>query len=471
MGLTLRTGLRTRITVSLVAIALLTAMATAIVVTLSARAFMLQTQQEAYFDDFRDASSSLSSRLTSHPDVLELQGQTGLISTPNRAINLHTGESAGSLRPEQIPSSVHQLVEDGEGPIAYLRTTVDDKPVFIVGQWLGRDGPGDPASDPIGFFVSYPLDDEYEQVNRLLLLALGAGLASGAVAALIGLLLGRAIGRPLRSLAVEAARIGEGRSAEVVRSGDVEIAAIGEALHRSSARLDATIEELRLKEADSRRLVADVSHELRTPLASMIAVGEVLEDEDSPEADRRRAAAILMRSTRHIARLATDILEMSRLDAGASTPLPEDVELTALLRTLVRDRDWSASVELCAPETLIVSTDRARITLIAVNLISNAMRHGAAPVIVGLSVADDTVVLTVTDHGIGVDPLHESRIFERFYKAAPDRARSESSGLGLAIAHENALLLGGSLTYRREVDRTVFDLRLPLHDGAGQAPA
>jgi two-component system, OmpR family, sensor histidine kinase MtrB len=136
------------------------------------------------------------------------------------------------------------------------------------------------------------------------------------------------------------------------------------------------------------------------------------------------------------------------------------------IRATLRARGWSDWVDADLPDGVVARLDPRRLDVIIANLVSNALRHGAAPVTVCARVRPDGLDIEVADRGPGLAPDVLPHVFDRFYKADTARARSEGSGLGLAIARENARLHGGDLTAaNRDPDGAVFTLHLPRPGG------
>jgi two-component system sensor histidine kinase MtrB len=228
--------------------------------------------------------------------------------------------------------------------------------------------------------------------------------------------------------------------------------------------------ELRAQEERARRFVADVSHELRTPLAAMTMMATVLdEDADQLPPDAARAARTVSAETARLAQLVEDLMEISRFDSGAATLNLDEIDLGHTIRATLALRGWQDEVHTELPDGVRLVADRRRLDVVVANLVGNALRHGAPPVTVVLredAAADGggsgVVFVEVTDHGPGLPPEVVGRVFDRFYKADSARTRSEGSGLGTAIALENARLHGGTLTAaNRPGGGALFTLRLP----------
>jgi two-component system sensor histidine kinase MtrB len=219
--------------------------------------------------------------------------------------------------------------------------------------------------------------------------------------------------------------------------------------------LETKIEALSAAEARERRFTADVAHELRTPLTGLVGEASLLSEHlDQMPAESRRPAELLISDIGRLRTLVEELMEISRLDAGAESVQLERVDLAALTRAVLRSRGWDERVQLSGEA--VVTSDPRRLERILANLIGNALDHGGDGVAV--SVAADSV--EVADHGPGIAPEHLPHLFDRFYKADPARS-GRGSGLGLAIAQENARLLGGKIEVESEPGQgSWFTLRL-----------
>jgi two-component system sensor histidine kinase MtrB len=173
----------------------------------------------------------------------------------------------------------------------------------------------------------------------------------------------------------------------------------------------------------------------------------------------RRPAELLIEDVGRLRRLVEDLMEISRLDAGAEAVQPEAVDLAAAVAAVVRARGWDGRVRLDAEKT-IVTTDPRRLERIVANLVGNGLEHGGDEVAVRVGRDGEHAFVEVADQGPGIPAEHLPHLFERFYKADPARS-SPGSGLGLAIAQENARLLGGTIEVHSEPGKgTRFTLRL-----------
>ncbi|WP_051471902.1 sensor histidine kinase [Patulibacter minatonensis] len=283
--------------------------------------------------------------------------------------------------------------------------------------------------------------------------ALGVRLRLAALTGLVVSLLAvqvvaRGTTSPLRELARAAGRIAGGeRGVRVVVHGRDEVARLGDAFNTMAAELEET-DRIR------RDLVADAAHELRTPVAALRAALENAADGVQP-ADPEELLGQVVR----LGDLADVLLDLSRLDAGASTLERRRVTLADLV-----------DVPVDAPEGLLVDADPDRLRQVLGNLLQNAERHapGATVVVRARATPTGGVRIEVEDDGPGLDAGDALRVFERF--ARSDRSRTTpGSGLGLAISRSIVELHGGTIRAEAVVPHGCrMVVELPAGGGPGK---
>jgi two-component system sensor histidine kinase MtrB len=233
-----------------------------------------------------------------------------------------------------------------------------------------------------------------------------------------------------------------------------------------------TLEEL---SAVQQRFVSDVSHELRTPLTTVRMASEVLyEARDDFDPVAARSAELLQNELDRFELLLTDLLEISRFDAGAAVLNLEEVDLRDLVRRVVdanaRLAETNhAAITVRASGDARAEVDARRIERILRNLLVNAIEHSEGHPIDILVEGDDVAVaVAVRDHGVGFEASQARQVFHRFWRGDTARARTVGgTGLGLAIAMEDANLHGGWLTaWGRPAMGAQFRLTLPKRVGA-----
>ena len=211
---------------------------------------------------------------------------------------------------------------------------------------------------------------------------------------------------------------------------------------------------VRRLEAVRRDFVANVSHELKTPLTVVRGFAETLADEELPAPQRRQFAAAIHANARRMQRIVDDLLDLSRIESGGWRPEPLEVSVrTAALGALgaARDAAESRGIDLeIAPEVdaPTLYADSTALYQVLSNLVENAVRHTLAGRVL-VTTRRDTggVWLEVRDTGIGIGPEHLPRIFERFYRPDPGRARSDGgTGLGLAVVKHLVEAHGGTVS-------------------------
>lgn len=289
--------------------------------------------------------------------------------------------------------------------------------------------------------------------NSLIVVGVIAGLG-GIV--LMSLLANRML-RPLSRLHQAAGHFGRGElDTRVPVGGPSELRGLAVAFNTMAADLERSA-------ADRRNMTADVAHELRTPLSNIQGYLEAIRDGVLPADDA--TIAVLHQQSTHLSQLVDDLALLARAEAGALTLDLQNIPLTPILREAAaafQPRAAATGVNLTleiAPELGNALADATRLSQILANLIDNAITHTPAngtititgqPSPAGLP-AQDAIAIAVADTGAGMAADELDRVFDRFYRTDPSRARATGgSGLGLTIARQLAVAQGGALTAASE---------------------
>jgi two-component system OmpR family sensor kinase len=300
------------------------------------------------------------------------------------------------------------------------------------------------------------VEDNVAVVRRRILVA-GALALIGAL--LAGYWVAKALSRRVKRLEVAAGRVARGDFAArfPVDSPD-ELGQLALALDRMQRQL-AELDSAR------KRFIATASHELRTPIFSLGGFLELLADEDLDEETRRSFVQEIREQVDRLGKLATDLLDLSRLEAGSLELRPEPTDVAAICRTVAGEfapaaAQRSSELRLDLPSGPLEATcDPERLAQIMRILIDNALRHTPDRTNVVVSAARNGagVRVAVADAGPGIKRAELDRVFEPFYTSDDQRG----SGLGLAIARELAERMRGRLGAASVPGRTTFSLELP----------
>jgi two-component system, OmpR family, sensor histidine kinase MtrB len=452
-------GVRGRLTITLVALVVLTA----VVLGVGSYLFVDYTLRQRLLDDARaaagfDLSVLAPSEIASAASRDEVD-TSGLLDTirlqgVDVIVDVGDGDPATAAFVGRLSPALADAVSAGQ--LGFQWTQLGSQPVLVVG---GRM----PPSGPTFYFVHDATTLE-GTLTQLRLALSGGALVLALLALLAARLVARGVLAPVEAASRAAERIERGDlTARVPVTSHDEFGAWAERFNRMAATLDETFARLRASQAQNRRFVADVSHELRTPVAALVAEASILRDhlDHLPEGSRR-AGELLVADVGRLRILVDELMELSRFDAAAEQVRSEPIDLGRLVRAIVANRLPDARLEL-PDEPIILATEPQRVERILGNLLDNAREHApGAPVEVSLRARPDTAVLRVADRGPGVADDRLARIFDRFFKADASR-HGGSSGLGLAIAFEHATLLGGTLTAdNRPGGGLEFTLALPV---------
>ena len=226
--------------------------------------------------------------------------------------------------------------------------------------------------------------------------------------------------------------------------------------------------------------IAQVTHELRTPLTNIRAYTETLSSGmfEDPKVITE-CYNVITKETRRLSRLVEDILSVSQLEVGSIELHVDSVDLKALLSDGVRDvrglaDEKNIDIQLVLPAKLEpIRADRDKLSVVINNLLGNAIKYTPANgnVVVGCQVAAETVVLTVKDNGIGIDPAEHGKVFEKFQRGSNPEVQNEpGTGIGLYTAREIVRRHGGEIELISEKDKgSTFMVRLPHRESRAAA--
>jgi signal transduction histidine kinase len=393
----------------------------------------------------QDAAEAISSRVNARVIVLR-------IFSTEPAVTLAVEQDSQGLRPSK----------DVSGDSIALRTATTGDYEHGTASRLGTRYAEVAFYAPDGQIVllSSSLGDTLGAVGvarQRLLIAGGIVLV---VVLVVGYFAAWVFTRRIRRLERAAEQIASGRFDEpIVDHGHDEIGELARAFDRM---------RLQLSQLDRARneFIANASHELRTPLFSLGGFLELLDDEELDPATQEEFLATMRDSVQRLTKLATELLDLSRLDAGHIDLEHEPVSLAATARFVVDEFGplaMQSQHELSAvtDESALAVGDEQRVVQIIRNLVENALVHTPPGTSVRLRAerVGDAVAVTVEDDGPGIPPEQLAHVFDRFYRG--DGTQASGSGLGLSIAHELARVMGGRLELESGHGRTVFRLTLP----------
>ncbi|WP_431043412.1 ATP-binding protein [Streptomyces sp. P1-3] len=330
-------------------------------------------------------------------------------------------DSGAVVNPRDLPATLRETITRRPVRATYLQHRGGDRPPLM---WAAARVDGDILA------VRRSYAEQARALTDLDQVLLGSGAAATALGCGLGVAVAATAGRRIGASARTAQRIADGDlTARVEPKGKDEIARLGAAVNTMADALSARLEA-------ERRVTADIAHELRTPVAGLVTAVGLLPP--------GRPAELVSGGVDVLRRLVEDVLEVARLDVpGVEQAQREAVRLSTLAhRAAAATAGGTAGdVNVVVAADGIVETDPRRVERVLTNLITNARRHGAAPVVLEV----DAPALRVRDHGPGfpTDLLTEGP--RRFRTGA--RERGTGIGLGLTIVEGQARVLGARVTY------------------------
>jgi signal transduction histidine kinase len=395
--------------------------------------------------------------------LLRPVAETAARALAQGTVSFYNEDGTLAARAEPDAATVEALVADGLHPDPEV-------PDQTVSQQIAMPD----LSPPLKFTitVSNPYTSRARTLERVRGTLYLTGLLALIASVAVGVLVARRFTIPLARLRRASSRLAQGQLDE--RAPRSTIVEVDDLAHQFNVMADRLSESLRLLEADRDRLrefVADVSHEFRTPIAALRAFTELQRDGDVDEPTRRE---FLARSEEQISRLewmSTNLLDLSRIDAGI---FPLDVrsgDLRDPIRSVVEahaelaeQRGVSLAIEVPA-SPVIIRFDRERVVQLLTNLVGNGLKFTprGGEVVASLTDAPEGAIVLVRDTGPGITEAELPRVFERFFRGTNvGEARASGSGLGLAIARSIVEMHGGTIEVASAPGQgAAFTVRLP----------
>ena len=383
-------------------------------------------------------------------------------------------DTMGLITPELIKAVSGSGRANDNGKVAQqIRTAT------INGQTTKYLVYGSPVPTSFGHVELYylvPLTTEDSAANQIRTTVLVTGLALVILLGVVAGLVTRLVVRPVRIAARTAQRLSAGLLDQRMKvDGEDDLALLAAAFNQMAANLQRQIVRLEEMSRLQRRFTSDVSHELRTPLTTVrMAADLIFSEREEFDPAVARSAELLQAELDRFESLLTDLLEISRFDAGFAALDAEHADLVPIVQRVadrlsgLADR-VGVTIELCLPDAAVIAeVDPRRVERVVRNLVGNAVEHSEGkPVRVTLAGDEGAVAVTVRDHGLGLRAGEERLVFNRFWRADPSRARQTGgTGLGLSISAEDARLHGGWLeAWGVPGGGAQFRLTLPVRAG------
>jgi two-component system sensor histidine kinase MtrB len=416
--------------------------------------------QAATLTQLVDAVTETDSGSRSYELVLEGPLRSGSGAPPVRA--------SGRLAPGSLPPDLRSQVIERPGVFwRYSELSLigsGSRPAVVVGSRLRAPGTG----DTYALFYLFPLTEQQQTLSLVRNALLVGGLAMVVMVGGVAFIVSRQVLTPVRLARRIAERYAAGSLEQRMHvSGEDDIARLSTSFNQMAASLQSQIRRLEDLSRLQQRFVSDVSHELRTPLTTVQMASELLFDaRDRFDPQSARSAELLKRELDRFEELLTQLLDLSRFDAGAARLDLADVDLARVARAAAADplleRAGIIGRTVGADRPAVVQADIRRIDRVVRNLLANAVKYSGSDV-VEIEVAQDgfAVSIAVRDFGVGLRGDENLRVFDRFWRADPARTQG-GTGLGLAIAREDAVLHGGTLqAWGRPGEGSEFVLTLP----------
>lgn len=436
-----RCSIRTRLAAVASAVMALLCVAVAVFTMVTIRQAAIDYRTDQLFADAVLLGAQMRHRV---PELAEGSGQAIQVFDPSGTMVAATRDVAG--KPPM--TNLHP------DPDAYASVTTCGGKVFPGRCMIVLAYPFHRAGGVWQLDIAVPAVPWYVGSQLVVPLAVGFVLLVGATAAGSYRIVGKTL-QPVNAISGHLAQItaSDLRHRVPVPKYRDELRDLAETANRTLDRAQTAVEQ-------QLRFASDASHDLRSPLTAMrTRIEEALAC--PKDADWPQAASALLESVERMQALIGDLLQVARLDAGA-TGRHEPVDLTELVAGELTRRTAKAGLSHSLTSGVMVDGSRIELARLLNNLLDNAERHAASTVTVTLTLDAGVVVLEVLDDGEGIAPEQREAVFQRFTRLEASRVRDPGgTGLGLPIARQLAQAHGGTLTAEDSPSGARFVLRLP----------
>jgi two-component system, OmpR family, sensor histidine kinase MtrB len=363
--------------------------------------------------------------------------------------------TGGTASFEDLPEELRTLSLE-EGQVGRMRYSRAGRPTLAVGVPLPQVS--------ATYFEVVPLDELESSLRSLALILLVAGAVTTFAGATLGVWAASRVLRPVGEVGAAAEAIAGGLlETRLEEDDDPDLTPLVNSFNRMAAALQERIHR-------DARFASDVSHELRSPLMTLRASIEVMVGRRDELSERAAAALdLLVHDVDRFERLIGDLLEISRIDAGATDAAWEDTNPAELVRQVVaaNGRNHIPLHISAEAEQTIIRADKRRLGQVLTNLLDNAEYYAGGASAVDVARHNGTVTLVVEDLGPGIPDDERERIFERFARGSTSGSRGAGggTGLGLALVQEHVRLHGGRVRVEPRSDARAgsrFIVELPV---------
>ena len=414
------------------------------------RFLLAQGEKDADVQKVVDDVISSATTLTSNENAREVVFKRSPGNTRENNYEI----ASNLLDPESIPATLSERVRENPD-LVYQYTNMN----YLTGTRIKGLAIGQkvqiPNAGQYEMYIIFSLANQEQTLDLISRSLFVGGFVLLLLVALITWLVVRQVVRPVRAAAMIATEFtaGDFQKRLQVNSQD-EISTLGLAFNEMAESIEKQIARLENLSRVQQRFVSDVSHELRTPLTTLRMASEVIHStKETFDPIVARSAELLVAQLDRFEKLLEDLLEVSRFDAEVAVLEAVDFDMVQLVQRcaddlglVAKERKTEIYVKSNQP-VVMVKADIRRVERILRNLLANAIDHSEEfQIDVRIVASDHDVAVGVRDYGIGLDENALTRVFDRFWRADPSRARTRGgTGLGLSIALEDARLHNGEL--------------------------